>query len=503
MKILRLGSFLFLLALFVTSCSKKDKVTPALNVDKTSLTLPAVAGKDYLQITSNTDWELTGMPAWLTVTPASGKGDTKVELSFSANSTAAERTTNLTLKVAGNAENPTTITAKQSQPDVVINSFTDHAKGGATVTIAGSGFSDKIAENTVTINDQLATVTAASPTSLSVTVPAKAGNGKIKVTVGPKNNISATDFIYDWEYIVSTLVGDGTTTTFSHPFGLAVDGAGNVYFADEVRHKVYKVTPNGTIITLAGNGTAGFKDENGTNAQFNGPTGVTLDANNNVYVADRSNHRIRKITPNGDVTTWAGDGSITNLNLPTGLAFDGTGNMIVADQQQYKIIKITPNTDGSRTFTTVAGSSAGFADGNSTAAKFDWPTDVAIDGNGNIYVADQSNNRIRKITPNGNVTTVIGDGSTTTLAAPIGIEVDNNGNIYTADRLNYRIRKIVVAAGGSTSISTIAGTGGAGYVDGAGATAQFRNPLGLAIGSDGTVYVGDGDAPRIRKIVSQ
>lgn len=388
-------------------------------------------------------------------------------------------------------------------PEVVITSFTDHAQGGATISITGSGFSDKTAENIVTINDQPAIVTEATITSLSVKVPAKAGTGKIKVSVGAKSTVSTNNFTYDWVYMVSTLTGDGTTTIFEQPTGLVADGAGNVYFADEYKNKVFKITPDGTLTTIAGSGTGGFKDGNGINAQFSGPTGVTLDANGNIYVADRSNRRIRKINPAGDVSTWAGDGSGTNLDLPTGLCFDGDGNMIVADQAKARVIKITPNPDGSRSFTTVAGSTQGYADGSATTAKFNWLIDVAVDGKGNIYVSDLGNNRIRKITPAGNVTTLFGDGEAATLASPVGIDVDSKGNIYVADQGNGRIHKIVIAADNTVTHSTIAGTGNSGYADGVGTKAQLSDPLGLAIDKNGNMYAGDGDKPRIRKIVLQ
>ncbi|MBO9632084.1 MAG: IPT/TIG domain-containing protein [Chitinophagaceae bacterium] len=388
-------------------------------------------------------------------------------------------------------------------PDVVISSFTDHGQGGTTISITGSGFSDKIAENTVTINDQPATVTAATTTALSVKVPAKAGSGKIKVSVGAKSSVSNNDFTYDWVHMVSTLTGDGTTSTFERPVGLATDGAGTIYFADEYKHKVFKITPDGILSTLAGSGTVGFKDGNGVNAQFAGPSGVTTDANGNVYVADRGNRRIRKITPTGDVSTWAGDGSTTNMDLPTGLCFDGAGNMIVADQARSHVIKITPNPDGSRTFSTVAGSSQGYADGNAATAKFNWLIDVAVDANGNIYVADQGNSRVRKITPAGYVTTIAGNGTSTPLGYPIGIDIDSKGNIYTADEGNFKIHKITITPDGTATLSTIAGIGESGYADGPANTAIFSSPLGLAFDKNGNMYIGDGNKPRIRKIVLQ
>lgn len=392
-------------------------------------------------------------------------------------------------------------TTTEELQEVKITAFTEHAQGGATITINGSGFSDKIAENIVTINERPATVTAAMPNLLSVTVPAKAGNGKIKVTVGSKNAVSANLFIYDWVYTVSTLTGDGTSAKFSRPSGLVTDGDGNVYFADEYVNKIFKVTPTGTLSVLAGGGTPGFRNGNGANALFNAPAGLTLDASGNVYVADRSNHLIRKITPNGDVSTWAGDGITGYLDFPTGIDFDDSGNMIVTAQNKYKVMKITPNGDGSRSIVSIAGSTYGYADGNAATAKFAMPTYLAVDGS-NIFVSDLTNNRIRKIS-GGTVSTIGGDGNQTTLFNPVGIDIDKDGNIYTTDKLNYRIRKITTAADGSTTISTIAGSGNSGYADGIGTSAQFIEPLGLAIDKNGNIYIGDGSKPRIRKIAMQ
>jgi prepilin-type N-terminal cleavage/methylation domain-containing protein len=211
-----------------------------------------------------------------------------------------------------------------------------------------------------------------------------------------------------------------------------------------------------TVSTFAGSGTLGYLDGTGTAAQFYGPTGVALDSTGNVYVADISNQRIRKISPSGVVTTLAG--SVTN----------------------------------------------GFADGTGAAAKFNFPESIAVDSTGNVYVADRGNHRIRKITPSGVVTTLAGstqgfaDGSGAAAQFSIlyGIAVDSTGNVYVGDYGNNRIRKISP----SGVVTTIAGTGVAGYLDGTGAAAQFNSPAGVAVDSAGNVYVADGSNHRIRKI---
>jgi streptogramin lyase len=217
---------------------------------------------------------------------------------------------------------------------------------------------------------------------------------------------------------------------------------------------------SGTVSTLAGSGTAGYDNSSGTAAQFNTPTGVAVDTSGNVYVADMANNRIRKITPQGAVSTFAGsgseglvnsvngNGSAAQFNQPFGVAVDRFGNVYVADHGNHCIRKISPSGGVS----TLAGKgTAGFADGTGTAAQFNTPNGVAVDRFGYVYVSDYGNNRIRKITPQGVVSTlagtgaagiVNGSGSTAQFSAPIGIAVDGSGNIYVGDSNNNRIRKI-------------------------------------------------------------
>ena len=186
--------------------------------------------------------------------------------------------------------------------------------------------------------------------------------------------------------------GTGTSAKFYNPTGVAVDGAGNVYVADLSNHRIRKITTSGVVSTLAGSGTSGYTDGTGTSAQFNSPTGVAVDGAGNVYVADQGNHRIRKITTSGVVSTLAGstsgytDGTGTSAKFynPSGVAVDGAGNVYVADQSNHRIRKIT----ASGVVSTLAGSTYGYTDGTGTSAKFAYPFGVAVDGAGNVYVAD-------------------------------------------------------------------------------------------------------------------
>jgi outer membrane protein OmpA-like peptidoglycan-associated protein len=278
----------------------------------------------------------------------------------------------------------------------------------------------------------------------------------------------------------TTLTGNGTagftdgtggptgTTQFNHPEGIAVDTAGNVYVGDSINHRIRKITPDGTTTTLTGNGTAGFTDGTGGTTgttQFRFPFGVALDTAGNLYVTELNN-RIRKITPDGTTTTLTGNGTAgfvdgtggptgtTQFNRPEGITVDTAGNVYVADRDNNRIRKITPN----GTTTTLAGNGElGFADGTggpTGTAKFKAPTGVAVDRSGNVYVADNDNNRIRKITP---------DGTTTTLAAQdpfafsfsSGVALDTTGDVYVADSFNHRMRKIELRAPVVTSSATV------------------------------------------------
>jgi sugar lactone lactonase YvrE len=305
--------------------------------------------------------------------------------------------------------------------------------------------------------------------------------------------------------------GQGTSARFNIPHGVSVDGSGNVYVADQDNNRIRKITAGGGVTTLAGSGSKAIADGQGTAAWFNGPTGVAVDGSGNVYVADSGNHRIRKITPSGLVSTLAGSwressadghGIAAGFNGPTGVAVDGSGNVYVADQYNNSIRKISAG----GLVTTLAGArNEGYAEGQGTAARFNGPTGVAVDGSGNVYVADQHNHRIRKITPSGLVSTLAGSGSgefadgqgiSAHFKSPRGVAVDRSGNVYVADSGNHRIRRISP----SGLVTTLAGSGIKGSNDGLRTSASFRYPSGVAVDGSGNVYVADQYNHRISKI---
>jgi len=279
---------------------------------------------------------------------------------------------------------------------------------------------------------------------------------------------------------------------------------------------------SGIISTVAGNGAAGFSGDGdpATSAQLYGPTGVAVDAAGNLYIADSSNNRIRKVTPGGVITTVAGNGSAgfsgdggpatsAQLAHPNDIAVDTAGNLFIVDTNNNRIRKVTPG----GVITTVAGNgSVGFSGdgGPATAAQLNGPQAVAVDMTaGNLFIADTNNVRIRRVSPGGVITTVAGNGSVgfsgdggpatvAQFSGPEGIAVDSNGNFYISDVYNYRIRKVTAAG----IISTVAGNGISGFSgDGGPATAaQIYDPQEIAIDAAGTLFIADEANERIRMV---
>lgn len=303
--------------------------------------------------------------------------------------------------------------------------------------------------------------------------------------------------------LVNSQDGAGAAAQFDAPYGVAADRGGNVYVADTLNNTVRKISPAGEVVTLAGSpGQGGYADGTGAAARFNEPFGVAVDDAGNVFVADASTNAIRKITPAGVVSTVAGGGAAgsndgtgtaARLDEPRGVAIDVNGTLYVADYDNHLIRKIT----SAGVVTTLAGQAdvAGSADGVGTAATFRGPNGIAVDAAGVVYVADTGNRAIRRISASGAVTTLSGQGLTT----PRGVAVDGRNRILVADLGAHAIR--TVAADGT--IATLAGTPGTpGTTDATGTAARFHFPGGIAVSSDGTVYVADTDNDTIRAIAS-
>ncbi|WP_445716603.1 T9SS type A sorting domain-containing protein [Flavobacterium sp.] len=302
--------------------------------------------------------------------------------------------------------------------------------------------------------------------------------------------------------------GQANIAAFNNPIDLIVDSNGNVFVSDTSNHCVRKITPSGDVSTFAGSGS-GDQDGQGVNAKFNFPFGIAIDNFDNLYIADAGNNKIRKIDPSGNVSSIAGstssgnqdgNGIFARFNSPRDLVVDVNGNIYVADTFNYRIRKISPNGD----VTTFAGSLEGSQDGVGTAAKFDKPVSIAIDSNGDLFVIDNTSHRIRKITTStADVVTFAGNspghsngiGTAAAFYHPNGLAIDNNNMVYVADVYNNAIRKISPNA----EVTDFAGMN-LGYQDGEGVNAEFAQPYGVATDANGIIYVADTNNHRIRKI---
>ncbi|HLN00825.1 MAG TPA: hypothetical protein VK335_16165 [Bryobacteraceae bacterium] len=326
--------------------------------------------------------------------------------------------------------------------------------------------------------------------------------------------------------IIQTLAGNGDPSVLS-PQAVAVDLDGNLYIAEPDNNRVQMLPRGGALQPFAGSVNPGDSGDEGpaAAAQFVAPSGVAVDRAGNVYIADTANHNVRKVTADGIVHHFAGSGSpgfdgdggpasSASLFLPSGLAVDGNGNVYIADSNNQRIRKVTP--DG--TITTIAGNgdinSTG-DEGPATDAGVPAPSSVAVDGAGNVYVTEPLDHVVRKITTDGMIHTVAGivdssgfsgDGGPATSAqlwAPGGVALDFNGALYIADTNNQRIRK--VAANGV--IRTIAGStsnavllGGFSGDGGPATSAELNQPMGLALDTRGALYVADYQNQRVRQI---
>jgi hypothetical protein len=392
------------------------------------------------------------------------------------------------------------------------------------VNISGVSFGTIPGNIAVYFNGVTATVQSVTDTLITAVVPAGAGTGTVKVM---KNSVQATGPVFNYW-------GAGTTTNFAGSgnngyidgvaniaefrlaTGVTRDAAGNLFVADRDNYCIRKITPAGIVTTLAGGGTPGFVDGTGTAAKFNLPFGITIDASGNLYVGEINNNAIRKITPAGVVTTLAGNpngysgtqdgyGSSARFNSPVGLATDAAGNVFVADFNNHRIRKVTP----AGLVTTLAGNSNGFyglQDGTGTAASFYHPIALAFDQSGNLIIADYFNHAVRKMTAANMVTTIAGNGTAGTTDGtgaaarfdrPASLAVDNSGTIYICDANNNTIRKITA----SGAVSTFVGDASGGISNGTVTTVSLHYPLGLCADfTNNYLFVADYFNNSIRKI---
>jgi sugar lactone lactonase YvrE len=305
--------------------------------------------------------------------------------------------------------------------------------------------------------------------------------------------------------------GVGFSARFESPLSIAVDGSGNVYVTDNGT-SIRKVTPAGIVTTVAGGKATGAVNGTGSGARFNGALGIAVDRNGDLYITDIYNAVIRKVLQSGVVTTFAGQmgvegnqdgtGAGATFTRPNGITIDSSGNLFVNDYLSNIVRKITPT----GVVTTIAGRAfaAGRVDANGANARFDNMHSMAVDGNGNVYVAEDR--LVRKITPAGDVTTIAGtfgrlgsaDGGlgTATFGKLAGLALNGNAGLVAVDQVNCSLRRV----GFDGAVSTLNGAGLIGHADGTGEQARFASPNAIAVDIAGNVYVADADNLTIRKI---
>ncbi|MES2809849.1 MAG: putative Ig domain-containing protein [Bacteroidota bacterium] len=318
--------------------------------------------------------------------------------------------------------------------------------------------------------------------------------------------------------VTGTGTGTGTAARFNNPADVTVFDNGSMYVADRGNHAIRMLSTTAAETTYAGTSGTSGRSNTGVGT-FNSPSGIAADVLGNLTIADRGNHEVRKITATPmAVSLFAGNasgtsgsvdatGSAASFNAPTGIVRDASGNLYVADQTNHKIRKIT----AAGVVTTFAGTgSTGAVDANGTLASFSSPADVVLDASGNLYVADKGNRKIRKITPAGDVTTFAGSGTAgstdgvgiaATFNAPNGIAIDRTGNLYVSDGGTVTSHKIRMINPAGI-VSTVAGTGAVGLANGVGTVSTFSTPAGLSVDpTTGNIFVADGGNNQIRRII--
>lgn len=339
-------------------------------------------------------------------------------------------------------------------------------------------------------------------------------SGEFTVTVPPVGVYSYTvSKVAGRSSLGGPIDGPAQNAQFHEPFGLAIDADGNILIGDRLTHRVRKLSADLTTVSTFAGSVMGNKDGVGTEAEFNEPTGLAFGADGTLYVGAPQNKSVRQVSPTAEVSLLAGSGqggvvdgtgAAARFSNPYAVFVNRNDEIIVADFDGHTLRKVTKE----GVVSTYAGgaNTPGTADGSLTEARFNKPYFMAEDADGNLYVSDFENHRIRKITPEGVVSTFAGSteghadgmGSVAQFNNPAGLAVDVDGNVYVADRANHVIRKISPEG----EVTTVAGVAGeSGVQNGLGTEARFNEPNGMVMDNEGNLYVSDRLSGNIRKIV--
>ncbi|CAG5005868.1 Virginiamycin B lyase [Dyadobacter sp. CECT 9275] len=391
---------------------------------------------------------------------------------------------------------------------------------GTVVTFSGENFGSDVSKVSVKLNSMDARIISVSDKAITAEVPGKSGYGNFELKINGETFTTTEKFRYLYSGTVSYFSGgesgyaDGPAQAvkFSGIYNILYD-KGNIYTVDLGNCMIRKTILDGSTSTIVGTPHSGFQDGKGDEALMKFPIGMDITPDGVIYVADAYNSAIRKVTTDGTLTTYTGnpqrsgyeDGSLQHAKFktPYGVKLDQSGNLWVCDTENARIRKITP--DGN--VSTYAGSTEGYADGTLKEAKFKMPAYLTFDEAGNMYIADKHNHCIRLITPAGQVSTIAGQptqngyadgkGNAAKFDQPSNIQVDKLGMMYVTDLYNHCVRLIYPDG----TVTTLAGKPGkSGYAEGKGQDALFYHPQGSTLDPAGNLYISDSYNNRIRKI---